>query len=130
MKKSFIFFTILFMIAYGSAFAGILYVDDSSTCGTSCDGTSWNTAYQSVSNALDAATAGDDIWVAQGTYTVYNSTDTSSSTIQMKENVNLYGGFSGSGATWNDRDWETYVTILDGESKVKHVVTGAISRWN
>ncbi|MCP4345241.1 MAG: DUF1565 domain-containing protein [Desulfobacterales bacterium] len=124
MKRLTIFFTILFITAYCPVFAGTVYVDDDSSC-TSCDGSSWSTAYQTVEDALDAASAGDDIWVAQGTYTVYNSTDGVYSTVQMKENVNLYGGFSGAGATWNDRDWETYTTTLDGNSQVKHVVTGA-----
>ncbi len=123
MKRLIIFFTILFVMAYCPVFAGTIYVDGSSSC-TSCDGTSWDTAYQTVKEALDASSAGD-VWVAQGTYTIYNSTDGVYSTVQMKENVNLYGGFSGSGATWNDRDWETYTTTLDCNSQVKHVVTGA-----
>ena len=48
------------------AFSGTLYVSDVAPGG---GGTSWSDAYSDLQSAPTAATAGDEIWVAQGTYT-------------------------------------------------------------
>ncbi|OQY43441.1 MAG: hypothetical protein B6242_14650 [Anaerolineaceae bacterium 4572_78] len=74
----------------------------------------------------------DTIMVAQGTYLPgSNRTDT----FQLKDGVDIYGGFAGTHGTEGDfdvRDWQTYITILSGDIGVPnytddntyHVVTG------
>ncbi len=96
----------LFMVcpAWG---ATVIYVDAGATGAD--DGTSWADAYPSVQPALDAAEAGDEVWVAAGTY-VENVT--------LKDAVALYGGLAGTEdpATFDlaERDFAAHETILDG----------------
>jgi hypothetical protein len=58
-----------------------------------------------VTAALAAAVAGDEIWVAQGTYP---------ERIQLKSEVALYRGFAGGETPREQRDWHLRPTILDG----------------
>lgn len=95
---------ILFSIT-ASAFAGVLYVD-----GNINDGF-WQGAYGSLQNALNAAQAGDEIWVAQGSYTP--GAERSESFI-LKEGVKIYGGFFGGETSRNDREVYSNATILSG----------------
>jgi len=95
--------------------ATVVYVDSGAT--GAGDGTSWADAYTSVQPALDAAAAGDQVWVAAGTY-VEN--------ITLKDAVALYGGLAGTEDPANfalaDRDFTAHETILDG-NQVGSVVT-------
>ncbi|MDH7482541.1 MAG: right-handed parallel beta-helix repeat-containing protein, partial [Armatimonadota bacterium] len=68
-------------------------------------GDSWDNAYQTVQAAINAASAGDEIWVAAGTYV---------ERITLKKDVALYGGFSGVETERDQRNWVANVTILDG----------------
>ena len=75
--------------------AATLYVDADLTTGNN-DGTSWENAYrgpQSLKVAMDAAVAGDAVWVAAGTYKASPSTRNVSHV--LKNNVKVYGGFAG-----------------------------------
>jgi len=86
------------------------------------NGSSWADAYNYLQDALVAATSGDQIWVAQGTYTPdCNSDDPDGSgdrtaTFQLINGVALKGGYAGSGEPDPDaRDIEAYETILSGD---------------
>ncbi len=91
---------------------GMIYVDTDAT-GVN-DGTSWTDAYVSLSDALDTAGSGAEIWVAEGTYTPTSGTDRSE-TFVMKEDVSIYGGFDGSESTRGARDYSTNTTTLSGD---------------
>lgn len=103
----------------------VIYVK---TSGNNTTGTSWETAYQTIPFALSKATAGDDIYVAAGTY--------SDAWGNLKAGVNLYGGFSGtaestvegrakasSGNSYDFAD-ETIITITNGQV-INHTVSFA-----
>jgi parallel beta-helix repeat protein len=97
---------------------GTIYVDVDAA-GAS-DGSSWEDAYTTLQPALDEAVAGDEIWVAAGTYKPSYLSDPSkprSATFQLKNGVALYGGFDPSvGDTeFGDRDWAANATILSGD---------------
>jgi hypothetical protein len=83
----------------------IIYVNSDAPFGG--DGTSWATAYDSLSDALAASQSGDQIWVAAGTY-VGNFT--------LTLGVELYGGFFGTETELTQRDWTAYPTVLDGNN--------------
>lgn len=78
------------------------------------DGTSWNDAYTSFSDALTNTSTGE-IWVANGTYKPGGMTPDSSSTFKIASAVSVYGGFAGTETNVADRDLTTNVTILSGD---------------
>ncbi len=79
-------------------------------------GVDWANA-ASLTNALaDPASASDQIWLAQGTYT-------SDATFTVTNNRALYGGFTNGMATFEERDWNAYPAILDGQATNRRVVT-------
>jgi hypothetical protein len=62
----------------------VIYVDRSAP--EDGDGQSWQTAFGRVQDALSASQSGDQVWVAHGLY---------SGTVDLRDGVGVYGGFSG-----------------------------------
>lgn len=91
------------------------------------NGNSWGTAYATLTKALEVAQRGDKIWVAAGTYTgnikgnpnnVNDNANIHSQpyAYEMKEGVNVYGGFPDSGTPGeDDRDPNLNETILQAQ---------------
>ncbi len=115
-----ILFLLLSLLLSLSLFAGgqkdssksVIYVI-SSVSGQVQNGESWNSAFNDLQDAIDIASPHDEIWVAAGTY--YPSDSDRSVSFVMKDNVSVYGGFSGSETKLEDRDWKINLTILSGE---------------
>ena len=84
------------------------------------DGSSWEMAYNNLTDALNSAELGDEIWVAEGTYTP-SATDREIS-FEMKDGVSLYGGFKGTESKRKSRNWITNITILSGEIGNQNVI--------
>src|SRR5437899_8685358 len=82
------------LLAGGIGRAGILYVTTSGNDASS--GASWALAKRSITNAMVAAAAGDQIWVASGVYTQL---------VTMKAGVALYGGFNGAEPALGQRNF-------------------------
>ncbi len=85
------------------------------------DGTSWDNALPSVQAGVDKAEAGDEIWVARGTYT---SQTPGVPVATLKPGVRLFGGFAGTEQERSARDVEGNPTTLDG-TNTNRVVQGA-----
>jgi len=80
--------------------------------GDGSNGLNWTTAFTNVQDALVAAAAGGDIWVATGVYTPgANRSDSFS----LASGMALYGGFDTDDTQLSDRDWEINVTVLSGD---------------
>ncbi|MEO0447947.1 MAG: hypothetical protein AAF191_17900, partial [Verrucomicrobiota bacterium] len=96
------------------------------------DGKTWQTAHGSLTDALAAATLGDQIWVQAGTYFASGRGERDKS-IPLKEGVAVFGGFAGTESMLDERDWEANVTTLSGDigkrgdhsDNTYHVVYGA-----
>ncbi len=98
------------------ALAGTRYVDVSLASGAN-DGSSWANAHQGVDGiqaALALAIAGDEIWVAQGTYKP-TATLTRTIAIDMKTGVAILGGFAGGETLASQADPVANPTILSGD---------------
>ena len=112
------------------AAAQVLYVDADARGAD--DGTSWADAFPSLQEALAAATAGMEVWVAEGVYRPTGDADRTA-TFQLLDGVALYGGFAGTETTRGARDWTQHETILSGDIGVigaphdnaYHVVTAS-----
>lgn len=79
------------------------------------DGKSWATAFATIGHALETASSGHEVWVAQGVYR---------ENLIMKDGVNVYGGFKSYGNPGNregERDISNlksdYQTVIDGQFK-------------
>ncbi|UCC32246.1 MAG: right-handed parallel beta-helix repeat-containing protein [Phycisphaerales bacterium] len=117
----------------------IWHVDDDAPLGG--DGTTWSTAYKYLQDALAAATNGDEIRVAGGTYKPDQDEAGNVTlgerieTFQLISGVELYGGYAGltNPSDPNARDIETHETVFSGDlgtlgdssDNAYHVVTGS-----
>jgi len=99
------------LVAWGStAQATVWHVDVDATGAN--DGASWIDAFNDLQDALAAAASGDEIWVAEGTYTPGATRDT---TFSLLDGVALYGGFSGTEKSRAARNPDSHETVLSGE---------------
>lgn len=122
------------MTSSSATLAGIIYVNLTATGAN--DGTTWSDAFVDLSDAIAAASSGDEIWVAQGTYTPANASTRTTLTglslcstyptacpgilpraksFVLPAGVDIYGGFSGSESLLTDRTLDSSVTILSGD---------------
>ena len=99
----------LFVALFGQTSANNIYVYQKSTG----NGTSWADAFGSLSEALAVAKAGDEIWVAKGTYTP-DPADRNAR-FEIPSGVKVYGGFSGNEVALEERNIEKNPTTLSGE---------------
>ena len=100
----------------------ILYVDVDAT--GAATGTSWYNAYTRLQDAMWYAatlvpTSTVEIWVAEGVYYpdegAGQTNDSVSSRFNLRDNLELYGGFAGDEVLRSHRDWEVHVTVLSGD---------------
>jgi predicted outer membrane repeat protein len=110
------------------------------------DGKSWATAFRDLTCALQKAPAGSEVWIARGTYVPGSLSD---NTFQLRNTIDLYGGFVGTESSRGQRPAFAHptsptvnpamYTILSGDidgndnpatfagydANVNHVVTGS-----
>lgn len=97
----------------------IVYVNQAATGAD--DGSSWSNAYTNLHDALENATAGQQIWVAKGTYTPIDGiaqadlpANSQTVSFQMVSGVEVYGGFAGNETSLLARNVSANPTILSG----------------
>ena len=109
-------FFFFLLVATNSAFSQI-YVQSSASGNN--DGSSWTDAFQHLQDALAAAEAGEEIWVAAGVYYpdegLNEYDNNTNSTFRIKRGVSLFGGFSGHENSIEERDWQQNLTVLSGD---------------
>ncbi|HEY3414777.1 MAG TPA: choice-of-anchor Q domain-containing protein [Armatimonadota bacterium] len=97
--------------------AAVLHVSQGAE-GPAHDGLSWLTAYLAVPDAVAAANAGDEIWVAAGTYT---------SAFELSQDTSVYGGFAGTESERTQRDPELHPSLMSGTGFTGINITAAVS---
>ncbi|MBN2681333.1 MAG: hypothetical protein JXR58_02385 [Bacteroidales bacterium] len=95
-----------------SGSGSIVYVNANNTSGP-WDGNSWATAYNNLQDGINATSYGE-VWVAAGTY-FSSITNNREESLQMKDFVNIYGGFNGTESLISERDWINNITIISGD---------------
>ena len=96
----------------------VTYVDGSAF--GPADGTSWFRAYRTLQDALAVAGSGDEIWIADGTYTPDDGAGQTpgdrEASFHVSDGITIRGGFAGYGASNPDaRDLEGHPTVLSGD---------------
>src|SRR5262245_58689239 len=79
------------------------------------DGSSWATAFPDLQDALAIAPPGCEIWVAGGEYHPDKGTGKKSLSFDLPDGVAVYGGFSGTESSLEQRDRASNATILSGD---------------
>jgi len=90
----------------------VWYVDADATGAET--GTSWTDAFTDLQDALAVVQAGDEVWIAEGTYKPTTGTDRTA-TFALRSGVALYGGFDGTETTRDERDWAEHASVLSGD---------------
>jgi predicted outer membrane repeat protein len=104
----------------------VLFVDADAAPGGG--GLAWETAYNDLQPALaqaatlngdsDPANNIDQIWIAEGTYkpsALLEAGDARSASFSLVNDVILYGGFTGTETTLDQRAWSAHITTLSGD---------------
>ena len=91
----------------------VVYVDEDAN-GTN-DGSSWTNAYRELRDAISAVDPFTQIWVAEGTYVPTESVMNEGAAFLLRNNVGIYGGFSGVETSLDQRDWVAHPTVLSGD---------------
>lgn len=93
------------------------------------NGTSWTDAFPDLQSALLAASHGDELWVAGGTYYpdlgIGQTANNRNSTFALRSDIGLYGGFAGFELIREDRNFATHPTILSGDLLQNNNTTGS-----
>lgn len=84
----------------------------SAAAGGTADGHSWANACPTLTAGLALATAGDRVWIAQGSYTPGNQR---TSTFTVPDGVSVYGGFIGNETAFEQRVDDPSLVVLTGE---------------
>jgi parallel beta-helix repeat protein len=112
-------FTILsfLIIAVNIALSATIYVNDDAAGNN--DGTTWADAYNVLQDAIDAASPGDQLWVASGRYIPTANGAGRGVYFRTSAGIEWYGGFSGDETSINEREnyrrGEENETILSGD---------------
>ncbi|MDX2117465.1 MAG: FG-GAP-like repeat-containing protein [Planctomycetota bacterium] len=114
------FCAILASLCFASLASGagqkVVYVRASAAAGGS--GLSWATAFQSLQQALAAASSLEkpvQIWVASGIYTPFDGSTNRSSSFKLENGIEIYGGFAGTETLLSQRMPGEYSTVLSGD---------------
>jgi len=95
----------------------VFYVD--SQAPADGDGSSWQTAFQSISEAMLHARQDNDVWVAAGTYV---------ETVEVPAYVWVFAGFAGAETVLEARDWRYNRTIISQPVGLRAEVPLAVLR--
>ncbi|MBO0930265.1 hypothetical protein [Fibrella aquatilis] len=89
-------------ISYAGQAQTTRYVSTTGSNANPASATSWANSTTDLQGAINASTAGDQVWVAKGTYYT-TTTRNPTSSFSMKDGVGIYGGFVGTETSLSSR---------------------------
>ena len=102
------------LLLSGTSLSQIIYVK----AGSNGNGQSWETPANSLSRALQVATPGTQIWVAEGTYfpslCKHCTKSDRSESFKIPSGVKVFGGFAGHETSIEQRNIKKHTTQLSG----------------
>ncbi|WMJ71960.1 right-handed parallel beta-helix repeat-containing protein [Cytophagaceae bacterium ABcell3] len=104
-----IIFSVLLLLLFSPAFADIVFVNGSYEGGVQT-GSSWDTPFTNIQDAIEAAQDGDEIWIAEGEYVIENS-------IRIDKHISFFGNFQGFEEDKELRDLSLHNTIISSEER-------------
>ena len=114
MKRLFPFLALCSLLATAPATLSAQTIFVKASAVGAANGTSWADAFTTLDAALVVAIPGNQVWVAAGVYKPTLGLVPNSS-FAILAGVELYGGFSGTESTLNQRNLLTHVTTLSGD---------------
>ena len=102
------------------------YFVDQNVGGGLYDGSDWKNAFTTVQEALDLASQGDYIWVAEGNYSPYSD----ATYLFDYDSVQIYGGFGGWETKLSERNINAHPTILNGNNNTVVTFDGSTRYLN
>ena len=115
MKRFVAIYLFLVFALIGAEAANIYVRSDGSD---SNNGASWAAAKLTIKKALDACSAGDTVFVAQGTYPA---------SVTLKDGKNIFGSYN---VSTGKRDINLYPTIIDGSSFTNRLLSSSAAFTN
>lgn len=115
MNYPYFFFILTFFITFivcKPVLAKTIFVDHAAVGND--DGSSWTDAFIDLQDALAASEANDEIWSTAGIYRPDQVGGNRTSSFQLPDAVGMYGGFTGSEGSLDERIWNQNVTIFSG----------------
>ncbi len=104
------------LLSSSTSLAATKFVNAQLTTGAD-DGSSWANAYRTVDGvprAVAAAATNDEVWVAAGTY-YPTATTNRGLALNLRTGIAIYGGFTGSESSRDQRNPATNITTLSGD---------------
>jgi len=119
-----------FIIKKGNVSPTILYVKPVGSGAQ--DGSSWENASPDIQAMINAASIDTQIWITKGIYKPIRPANNlgvielnnRDNAFVMKDNVSLYGGFTGNETTIAQRDVVANPTLLSGDFNEDDIITG------
>lgn len=108
--KTFAIFLGLFTIT--NLLGAVVYVD-ADAAGLN-DGSSWQNAFNDLNDAIIAASASDELWVAEGLYKPTSGTNRNN-VFLIDVGLSIFGGFNGTETQRNERDWDKHLVRFSGD---------------
>ncbi len=90
-------------------------------------GLSWDSPFADLQEAIEASTAGDEIWVRAGMYhPSLPAPGSTNAAYLLRDGVSIYGGFAGTETIRSQRDSATNLTILSAleNEQISHIFEG------
>jgi len=119
-RLNLIYAMLLWLICMNAQAQSIRYVKQ--TASGIGDGTSWTNASADLQAMINASSANDEVWVAQGLYYPSNDPfgsasplDPRTKTFFIKDGVKIFGGFAGIETLLSQRNISTNTTTLSGD---------------